>query len=315
MNPILSEPRFHNEEAAIEYVEARIWPKGPVCHHCGATAEHVGKLKGKSTRPGLYKCYACRKPFTVKMGTVMESSHIPVRLWLQAIYLLNSSKKGFSTRQLQRTFQCSMKTAWFLTHRVREAMADLRMVEPEPMGGAGKTIEVDETYIGGKEKWKHRNKRTKGNIGGKGKEIVLTLVERGGKVRSMHLPEVNARNLRPILKTLVDSQSALMSDDAGHYRLVGPEFARYERVNHGDGEYVRGDAHTNTVEGFFSILKRGLTGVYHSVSQQHLHRYLAEFDFRYSNRVSLGIDDQQRADLALKGIVGKRLTYETTRQG
>lgn len=313
MNPVLSEPQFHNEDAAYAYVEARIWPRGPVCHHCGATDQHVGKLRGKTTRPGLYKCYACRKPFTVKMGTVMEASHVPMRIWLQAIYLLNSSKKGFSTRQLQRTLKCSMKTAWFLSHRVREAMADLR-IDPEPMGGAGKFVEADETAIGGKERNKHKSKRNPKNIGSVGKQVVFTLVERGGKARSHHVRDVSASTLRPILKSHVDSKTALMTDDAGQYRHMSRDFVRHETVNHGIEEYVRGDAHTNTAEGFFSLLKRGLTGVYHSVSEQHLHRYLAEFDHRYSFRIALGWDDQQRADMALKGIKGKRLTYATSRQ-
>jgi transposase-like protein len=245
------------------------------------------------------------------MGTVMESSHVPMRVWLQAIYLMNSSKKGISTRQLQRTFRCSMKTAWFLSHRVREAMADLHMVEPEPMGGAGKVVEADETYIGGKEKNKHKRRRTSA-VGGVGKQVVFTLVERDGRARSHHVPDVSAKTLRPILKSRVDAKSSLMTDDAGHYRHMSADFARHEVVNHGQEEYVRGDAHTNTAENFFSILKRGLTGVYHGVSQQHLHRYLSEFDFRYTNRVGLGIDDLERADRALCGIVGKRLTYRVS---
>jgi transposase-like protein len=222
------------------------------------------------------------------MGTVMESSHVSLRVWLQAIYLLCSSKKGISTRQLQRIFGCGLKTAWFLSHRIREAMADLK-IDGEPMGGAGKIVEADETFVGGKEKNKHRNKRVKGNIGGMGKEIVFSLVERRGKVRSQHVPEVNAKTLRPILKSQLDAASALMTDGEGQYRLVGGMFARHEVVNHGIGEYVRGDAHTNTVEGYFSILKRGIIGIYHHVSQEHLKRYLGEFDFRYNERMALGV--------------------------
>lgn len=311
MSSILSAPHFHNEEAAYAFVEARLWPDGPVCPHCGATEDHVGRLKGKSTRPGLCKCYACRKPFTVKMGTVMESSHVPLRIWLQAIYLINSSKKGISTRQLQRTFRVGMKTAWFLSHRIREAMADLNVDTSWPLGGSGKVVEADETYVGGKEKNKHRSKRRAGNIGGTGKEIVFSLVERQGKVRSRHILEVSANTLRPILKAQLDTASALMTDGEGQYRLVGPMFARHETVNHSIGEYVRGEAHVNTVEGYFSILKRGIAGVYHHVSQQHLKRYLAEFDFRYNEREALGVDDLERADRALKGMKGKRLTYAT----
>lgn len=311
---LLSAPQFHNEEAAYAFVEARLWPQGPVCPFCGCAKEHVGKLEGKTTRPGLYKCYGCRKPFTVKMGTVMESSHVPLRVWLQAIYLMAASKKGISTRQLQRMIGCGLKTAWFLSHRIREAMADLD-VNGAPKGGAGKVVEADETYVGGKEKNKHRKKRNAGNIGGTGKQIVWSLVERGGKVRSRHLPDVSAQNLRPILKAQLDKDTALMTDGEGQYRLVGSMFARHEVVNHGIGEYVRGDAHTNTIEGYFSILKRGITGVYHHVSQEHLKRYLAEFDFRYNERQALGVNDEVRADKLLAGVKGKRLTYATPRFG
>lgn len=309
-NSILSADHFHNEEAAYAFVEARLWPDGPVCPHCGVLGES-GALKGKSTRVGLRKCYACRKPFTVKMGTVMESSHLPLRLWLQAIYLMCSSKKGISTRQLQRTFQCGLKTAWFLSHRIREAMADLKI---EPMGGSGKVVEADETYVGGKEKNKHRSKRQAGNIGGRGKEIVFSLVERGGKVRSKHVPDVSAENLKPVLKAQLKAASAFMTDGEGQYRILGGMFARHEVVNHSIGEYVRGDAHTNTIEGYFSILKRGITGVYHHVSQEHLKRYLAEFDFRYNEHEALGVGDLERADRALLGVKGKRLTYATPRR-
>ena len=310
----ISADHFHNEEAAYVFVEARLWPRGPVCPHCGATDKHVGKLAGKTTRPGLYKCYACRKPFTVKIGTVMESSHVPLRVWLQAIYLLSASKKGISTRQLQRTFGCGLKTAWFLSHRVREAMADLDIPPSGNLGGEGKTVEADETYVGGKERNKHRSKRSRDNIGGVGKEAVFSLVERGGKVRSHHVANVSAANLRPILNAqLKDAKKTrLMTDGEGQYRLVASMFASHETVNHGIGEYVRGDAHTNTIEGYFSILKRGITGVYHHVSQEHLKRYLAEFDFRYNERSALGVEDAERADRALVGVKGKRLTYRTT---
>jgi len=305
---ILSSAHFQNEEAAFAYVEARLWPEGPNCPKCGATDEHIGKLNGKTTRLGLYKCYACSKPFTVRMGTIFEGSHLPLHLWLQVIHLMCASKKGVSTRQIQRMLECSMKTAWFLTHRIREAMKDGAI---GPLGGEGKVLEADTTYIGGKEKNKHVGKRTRGNIGGVGKQIVHSVVERDGRVRSHHIPRVNGETLRPILEAHADKKSALMTDTAGGYMQIGREFARHEMVDHGKDEYVRGDAYSNTVEGYFSILKRGLTGVYHSVSEAHLHRYLAEFDFRHSNREKLGIDDVSRADIALLGVKGKRLTYRT----
>ncbi len=306
---VLSSEHFQNEEAAFAYVEGKLWPEGPTCPFCGATEEHVGKLQGKTTRLGLYKCYACEKPFTVRIRTIFESSHLPLRLWLQVIYLMCSSKKGVSTRQIQRTLQCSMKTAWFLTHRIREAMKDGSL---GPLGGEGAIIEADTTYIGGKEKNKHRNKRQAGNIGGAGKAIVHSLVERDGRVRSHHIPNVSGKTLRPILRAHADFKSALMTDTAGGYMGIGRAFARHEMVDHGIGEYVRGDAHSNTAENYFSILKRGVYGVFHHVSEAHLHRYLAEFDFRYSNREGRGVDDVRRAEIALQGVKGKRLTYRTT---
>lgn len=305
---ILSAPHFHNEEAAYEFVEARVWPHGRVCPHCGVV-DRSSKMNGKSTRIGAYKCYACRKPFTVKVGTIFESSHIKLHIWLQAIYLMTSSKKGISSNQLHRTLGVTLKTAWFMSHRIREAMRPA--FNDGPLGGEGKAVEADETYIGGKEKNKHRSKRTSA-IGGQGKEVVFSLVERGGAVRSRHVPDVSGKTLRPIMKAQIDHRSVLMTDEAGQYREVGREFAGHQKVNHGIEEYVRGDAYTNTVENYFSILKRGITGTYHHVSQKHLKRYLAEFDFRYNERVALNVGDVVRAEKALKGIVGKRLTYETT---
>jgi transposase-like protein len=305
---VLNAPHFQNEEAAFAYVESKLWPEGPVCPHCGVVGQ-AGALKGKSTRVGLKKCYACRKPFTVRMGTIFESSHLALHLWLQVIHLMCASKKGISTRQIQRMLDCSMKTAWFLTHRIREAMREGGM---SPLGGEGAFVEADTTYVGGKEKNKHVGKRNPKNIGGAGKQIVHTLVERGGRVRSHHIPNVSGYTLRPLLAKNVDFKSALMTDTAGGYLNIGKQFARHEMVDHGADEYVRGDAHSNTVEGFFSILKRGLIGTYHHVSEHHLHRYLSEFDFRYSNREALNVDDLARAEKALQGVKGKRLTYRTT---
>jgi transposase-like protein len=309
-NAILSAPQFHNEEAAFAHVEALLWPNGPVCPHCGAISEHVGRLAGKSSRVGLRKCYACRGTFTVRMGTIFEDSHLALHLWLQVIHLMCASKKGIATRQIQRMLQCSMKTAWFLTHRIREAMKAGGL---GPLGGEGKTVEADETFIGGKEKNRHKSKRAKTHLGGSwGKETVFTLVERDGSVRSMHVASVTAATLRPILVAQVHAATALYTDDAGQYRHMGRDF-NHEVVNHGADEYVRGKVHTNTVENYFSILKRGITGCYFHVSEAHLHRYLAEFDFRYSNREGLGINDAARADLALRGVIGKRLTYKKAR--
>jgi transposase-like protein len=305
---VLCAPHFQTEEAAFAYVEEKLWPNGPVCPFCGATEEHIGKLAGETTRLGLHKCYACRKPFTVRKGTIFESSHLALHLWLQVIHLMCASKKGVSTRQIQRMLDCSMKTAWFLTMRVREAMKD---GDIGPLGGDGAIIEADTTFVGGKEKNKHAYKRNPGNIGGRGKEIVYVLVERGGRARAHHIPNVNGTTLRPLLRQHADRKSSLMTDTAGGYLHIGREFARHEMVDHAIGEYVRGDAHSNTAEGFFAILKRGVIGVFHHVSEAHLHRYLSEFSFRYSNRVALGVDDVARAELALLGVRGKRLTYQT----
>jgi transposase-like protein len=312
-HPVLTAPQFQSEAGAFAYVEARLWPDGPVCHHCGER-ERVGKLSGKTTRPGLYKCYACRKPFTVRMGTIFESSHLPLHLWLQVIHLMCASKKGIASRQIQRMLQCSMKTAWFLTHRIREAMAP---GAPSPIGGENKFVEVDESYVGGKGANRKYGPTPQ-------KNIVLTLVERGGEARSYHVPNVTAQTLRPIIVKMVARQSDLMTDEAKWYIGVGGEFATHQTVDHSWDEYVRhaswyaGRAaykiSTNTVEGYFSILKRGITGVYHHVSEAHLHRYLAEFDFRYNTRIALKIDDVARAERALKGAKGKRLTYTRTRR-
>jgi len=310
-NAVLTALHFHNEEAAFEHVEKLLWPNGPVCPHCGATEEHVGHLTGKSSRIGLRKCYACRETFTVRIGTIFEDSHLPLHLWLQVIHLMCASKKGIATRQIQRMLQCSMKTAWHLTHRIRKAMEEGSL---GPLGGEGKTVEADETFIGGRERNRHKSRRARTRLGGSwGKETVVSLVERDGRVRSMHVASVTADKLRPILKAHIDPASKLYTDDAGQYRHMGRDF-HHDFVNHGAEEYVRGKVHTNTVENYFSILKRGITGCYFHVSEAHLHRYLAEFDFRYSNRERLGVDDMRRADLAVKGMKGKRLTYQTTRQ-
>jgi transposase-like protein len=304
---VLSDPQFHDEAAAFAFVEARLWPHGPVCHHCKSGAR-VGALKGKTTRPGLYKCYACRKPFTVRMGTVFEASHIEMHKWLQAIYLMCSSKKGISTNQLSRTLRITIKSAWFLSHRIREAMTTMGM---EPMGGLGGIVEVDETFIG-------RKQGTEVARGFAHKNAVLSLVERrpaGSVVRSFHVDGTSARDLMPILMKHVDPNSHVMTDEAGQYTHLARWFMAHDFTTHSKGEYVSAAApyvHTNTVENFYSVFKRGMKGVYQHCAEHHLHRYVTEFDFRYNNRVRFGINDTQRADTALLGVVGKRLTYRTT---
>lgn len=305
---VLTAAHFHNEAAAYEYVEARIWANGVSCPHCGNVDQaKIGKLAGNSTRIGVRKCYSCRKPFTVKVGTIFESSHIALHLWLQAIFLMASSKKGISSNQLHRALGVTLKSAWFMSHRIREAMRSGGFV---PMGGEGMFVEADTTFIGGREKNKHVGKRDPKAIGGVGKQVAHTLVERGGQARSTHVANVSGATLRTVLAD-VDRKSALMTDTAGGYHHVGKEFARHKMVNHGKDEYVRGDAYSNTVEGYFSVLKRGVNGTFHHISEQHLHRYLSEFDFRYNNRVALGVGDVNRADRLLKGVSGKRLTYRT----
>jgi transposase-like protein len=300
---VLDDKHFHDEEAAIAYLEERLWPNGPVCPHCGGV-ERISRMKGKSTRIGVWKCYQCRKPFRCTVGTVFESSHVPVRLWLQCVHLMASSKKGISSNQLHRILGVTLKTAWFMSHRVREAM---RALGVEPMGGEGKEVEADETYIGqqeglGTDASRYHNKN-----------MVVTLVERGGSARSFHTDGHSIASIVPIVRENIKRESRLMTDKALHYRAVGKEFAEHGTVEHAQYQWKDGDWHTNTVEGFYSIFKRGMKGVYQHCKEKHLHRYLAEFDFRYSNRVRLGVNDVDRADRTLKGIVGKRLTYQTPR--
>ena len=313
MASILDAPQFSDEQAAYDWVEARVWPEGPICPHCGSV-ERISKMQGKSTRIGTYKCYACRKPFTVKVGTVFESSHIPLRIWLQAMYLLTSSKKGFSSNQLHRTLGVTLKSAWFLSHRIREAM---RVIGFTPMGGEGAVVEADETYFGKADKPQVSKRRQKdgrpylkgGRTGPAGKRAVLALVERGGSVRSFHVEQVDKATVSRIVQANVRMESTLHTDESRLYSGSADHFAAHESVKHSAGEYVRGTVHTNTIEGVFSIFKRGMKGIYQHCDEKHLHRYLAEYDFRYNNRVALGVDDVSRADRLVKGVVGKRLTY------
>jgi transposase-like protein len=305
----LSQPHFHNEEAAYAFVESRVWPNGPVCPHCGGV-ERNKLMGGASTRIGTYKCYDCRKPFTVKVGTIFESSHIPLRLWLQGIYLVATSKKGISANQLHRTLGITLKSAWFMGHRIREAMRDN---STDLLGGGGSIVEADETYMAAK-------RGEKAVQGGAHRSKVVSLVSREGKTRSFHIANVDAKNLHPILMANIAKDTHLMTDGAGHYKKIGQKFDLHESTNHAQKEYAKASvvdgvrAHSNTVESYFGILKRGISGIYHHVSEEHLQRYVDEFDFRFSNRKSLGIDDSQRADLLLKGVVGKRLTYERVAQ-
>jgi transposase-like protein len=301
--PSLNAPYFHDDDAAREYLQSIRWPDGPVCPHCGVIGNHY-QLEGKAHRKGLYKCCEkeCRKQFSVTVGTVFERSHIPLSKWLAAAYLLCSSKKGISAHQLHRTLGVTYKTAWFLAHRIRFAMADFG--KTGKLGSGGGVVEADETYIG------HKPWRRKGRGWGH-KEMVFSLVERDGQARSVHITGKMFDGIKKALRENVSSDARLSTDEARMYRKIAKQFAEHITVNHSQDEYVRGDAHTNTIEGFFSVFKRGMNGVYQHCDSQHLHRYLAEFDFRYNHRVALKINDTQRTVDALAGIGGKRLTYRS----
>jgi len=300
----MTSPIYSDPDKARKHLEKLLWPNGPFCPHCGnCDPARIHKLEGKSTRPGVYKCRECEKPFSVTVNTVFESSHVPLNKWLYVAHKLNSGKKGTSAHQIHREIGVSYKTAWFMCHRVREAMAP---AAPTPIGGKGKTVEIDETLIGGKKTNRAYAKKEPP------KKIVMSLVERGGKVRSVRVPSVTVKVLRAEIVKAASRKSKLMTDDASWYVRIGEEFASHETVNHEKDEYVRGDVHSNTAENYFSILKRGIYGVYHHVSAEHLPRYLAEFDFRYSNRAKFGVDDGERTARAIAGARGKRLTYRQT---
>lgn len=304
---VLSKPYFHDEAAAFAHLESILWPNGPVCPHCGSiSGKHYDLRK---TRLGLRKCSDCRKQFTVKVGTVFESAHIPLNKMLQAVYLLTSSKKGISAHQLHRVLEVQYKTAWFLAHRIREAFRSGALAIP--FGSEGGPVEVDETFIGRKAGV------PKARGGAAHKNAVLSLIDRDTKqVRSFHVDGVTTGDLAPIIRENLAKEARLQTDEAKQYRKIGEEFASHDRVNHGEDEYVRYEAAgivtTNSAEGYFSVFKRGMKGVYQHCGEKHLHRYLAEFDFRYNNRSALGCEDQERATRALAGIKGKRLTYRGT---
>ncbi len=290
---VLSRPEFHNEAAAYAFVEARIWANGRVCPHCGE-CERTSKMGGKSTRIGAYKCYSCRKPFTVKIGTIFESSHVAMNLWLQAIYLMASSKKGISSNQLHRTLGVTLKTAWFMSHRIREAMSRDTL---NTFGSGGGIVEMDEIFIG-------REPGTEIKRAYFHKMKVVALVDRTtGQSKSVVVDNLNTPTLSKIMDENIAKDARLFTDDAKMYRRIAKRFADHQSVDHTASEYVRGEVHTNTIEGFFSIFKRGMKGVYQHCGKGHLHRYLAEFDFRYCNRIALGTDDQMRAYNVLMGVV------------
>jgi transposase-like protein len=302
-------PHFQSPEVAREWLEAQRWPEGPICSHCG-TVGHAYKTK----KIGWYRCAEkdCRKDFTVTTGTIMERTHIALNKWLMAFYLMSSSKKGMSAHQLHRALNLDYKSAWFMAHRIREAMREHGLA---PLGGAGEIVEADETYFGKQENPKPSRQRKgrpyihKGG-GPAGKRAVVALVERGGRVRTFHPGVADGDTVTKIVRENIARESRLHTDESRLYIKVGKEFAAHETVTHSANEYVRGDVHTNTVEGYFSIFKRGMRGVYQHCGEKHLHRYLAEYDFRYNHRVALGYSDIDRTKLAIQGVAGKRLMYK-----
>jgi transposase-like protein len=315
MTDLLKNPIFNDEAKAREWLEARVWPKGPNCPHCGnADQDKITSLEGKAHRPGVYQCNEpeCRQQFTVTVKTVFERSKIPLSKWLAALFLMTASKKGISAHQTHRMLGISYKSTWFMMHRLREAM---RTGGLEPLGGAGKIVEADETYFGDIPEAKQRKFRLDGHPMSKKKQgignkrAIVALVERGGRVRAFHPALADGDTVAKIVRDNIARETRLHTDESNLYRKVGTEFTVHETVNHSAKEYARGDITTNSVEGYFSIFKRGMRGVYQHCSEKHLHRYLAEFDFRYNNRIALGINDNDRASALAAGIVGKRLTY------
>lgn len=323
MSNAFAAPHFSDDAAARAMIESVRWPDGPICSHCG-TINHAYAVTG---RAGLYRCAEaeCRKDFTCTTGTVMERSKIPLHKWMMGFYLMNASKKGVSAHQLHRALGVTYQTAWFMCHRIREAMRDGGFT---PMGGDGGIVEADETYYGPVEKLKRRDKTTSGRpytkagrSGPSNKRAILSLVERGGRVRSFHIPTADQATVEKIVKENIDRESKLHTDESRLYHNAEDFFAEHETVKHSADEYVRTKftwdkdgpktekVHTNSAEGFFSIFKRGMRGIYQHCSEKHLHRYLAEYDFRYNHRVALGFSDIDRTFAAIRGVEGKRLTY------
>jgi transposase-like protein len=312
MSNALVAPHFQNHEAAREWLEKTRWPEGPICSHCGSIkTPYTNKAK-----TGFYRCSEpeCRKDFTVTTGTVMERSHIPLNKWLMAFYLMSASKKGMSAHQLHRALGVTYKAAWFMCHRIREAMNGEAFTNHGPLGGKGKIVEADETYFGQIEERPKKTTRGRkftkgGRTGPSGKRAVVALVERGGNIRSFHVATADKETVNAIVTGNIARESTLHTDESRLYSDAVVNFAAHETVRHSAGEYVRGDVHTNTIEGAFSIFKRGMKGVYQHCKEKHLHRYLAEFDFRYNHRVALGCGDIDRTIAAVKGAEGKRLMY------
>ncbi|WP_170573741.1 IS1595 family transposase [Ruegeria atlantica] len=311
---VLSKAYMYDEAEAFKHIESIIWPDGPVCPHCGVV-DRAYRLEGVRTKPskknpegkerhGLWKCRECRKQFTVRKGTIFEESHIEMFKWLQAIHLMVSGKKGISGHQLHRVLEITHKSAWFMSHRIREAMRSDGNVD---FGAGGGTVEVDETFIG------TAYRKPKTARGGAHKNKVLTLVDRStGRAKSMVVDDLKKSTLVPILRENIAQEASVMTDEAIQYRDLSKDFASHSWTNHSAGEYGRGPVHTNTVEGYFSIFKRGMKGVYQHCAKKHLHRYAAEFEFRYNNRVANGVDDAERSKIALRSVSGKRITYRGT---
>ena len=299
----ITNPIYNDPDQARAHLEAQLWPDGPVCPHC--TSQEATALGGSKHRKGLYQCNGCRQQFSVTVGTVFERSKIGLHKWVLASHLMAASKKGMSAKQIERMLGVTYKTAWFMMHRIREAMSPEAVSDTGPLGGEGETIEADETFVGGKKKNVHRGKPEPK------KHPVVALVERGGKARAKHVADVTAKTVRDVLVTSASRKSTLNTDDALIYYWLGREFAKHGSVNHSAGEYTSkdGKTHTQTVESFFAILKRGIMGSFHSISEAHLQRYVDEFTFRWNHRSALEIDDLTRANAIVKGAAGKRLTY------